>query len=85
MARAILPGNPPVDLLLRPSARARRLSLRVSGLDGRVTVSYPRHASERQAMAFALEKADWIRGQLARRPEVVRVGPGVVLPVEGRT
>jgi predicted metal-dependent hydrolase len=84
MARAILPGNPPVDLLLRPSARARRLSLRVSGLDGRVTVSYPRHGSEGQALAFALEKADWIRGQLARRPEVVAVGPGVVLPVEGR-
>ena len=84
MARAILPGNPPVDILLRPSGRARRLSLRVSGIDGRVTVSYPRHASERQAMAFAIEKADWIRGQLARRPEVVLVEPGVALPVEGR-
>jgi predicted metal-dependent hydrolase len=85
MARATLPGNPPVDILLRPSGRARRLSLRVSGLDGRVTVSYPRHASERQAMDFALEKAEWIRGQLARRPDVVRVGPGVAVPVEGRS
>jgi predicted metal-dependent hydrolase len=84
MVRRVLPGNPPVDILLRPSARARRLSLRVSGIDGRVTVSYPLHASERQAMAFALEKADWIRGQLTRRPEVVEVGPGVPVPVEGR-
>jgi predicted metal-dependent hydrolase len=84
MVRRVLPGNPPVDILLRPSARARRLSLRVSGIDGRVTVSYPLHASERQAMAFAMEKADWIRGQLARRPDVVGVGPGVAVPVEGR-
>jgi predicted metal-dependent hydrolase len=84
MVRRVLPGNPPVDILLRPSGRARRLSLRVSGIDGRVTVSYPAHASERQAMAFAMEKADWIRGQLARRPEVVPVGPGVAVPVEGR-
>ena len=84
MVRQVLPGNPPVDILLRPSARARRLSLRVSGIDGRVTVSYPPHASERQAMAFAMEKADWIRGQLARRPEVVTVAPGVAVPVEGR-
>jgi predicted metal-dependent hydrolase len=84
MALRILPGNPPVDILLRPSGRARRLSLRVSGIDGRVTVSYPAHASERQAMAFAIEKADWIRGQLSRRPEVVRVASGVRLPVEGR-
>jgi len=84
MVRQVLPGNPPVDILLRPSGRARRLSLRVSGIDGRVTVSYPAYASERQAMAFALEKADWIRGQLARRPEVVAVAPGVAVPVEGR-
>jgi len=84
MALRVLPGNPPVDILLRPSARARRLSLRVSGIDGRVTVSYPAHASERAAMAFAIEKADWIRGQLAGRPEVVAVMPGVAVPVEGR-
>lgn len=84
MARAILPGDPPVDVLLRPSSRARRLSLRVSGLDGRVTVSYPRHACERQAMAFAIEKADWIRGQLARRAVAVPVAVGAAMPVEGR-
>jgi predicted metal-dependent hydrolase len=84
MAHRTLPGDPPVDILLRPSGRARRLSLRVSGIDGRVTVSYPRHASERQAMAFAIEKADWIRGQLAGREGTVSVAPGVALPVEGR-
>lgn len=84
MARATLPGNPPIDILLRQSGRARRLSLRVSGLDGRVTVSYPRHSSERQAMDFALEKADWIRGQLAKRPGEMDVAPGAELPVEGR-
>lgn len=84
MVRRVLPGNPPVDILLRPSGQARRISLRVSGIDGRVTVSYPAHASERQAMAFAMEKADWIRGQLARRPEIVAVEPGVAVPVEGR-
>ncbi len=84
MARATLPGNPPIDITLKASGRARRLSLRVSGLDGRVTVSYPRHSSERQAMAFAMEKADWIRGQLAKRPGEIAVVPGVRLPVEGR-
>jgi len=84
MARATLPGNPPVDILLRPSGRARRLSLRVSGLDGRVTVSYPRHASERDAMAFALEKADWIRGVIARQQAEVVVAAGAEVPVEGR-
>lgn len=84
MARATLPGNPPIEVLLRPSGRARRLSLRVSGIDGRVTVSYPARSGERQAMDFAREKADWIRNQLARRPDIVTVAPGMKVPVEGR-
>ena len=39
MGQAVLPGNPPVEITLRRSARARRVSLRVSALDGRVTLS----------------------------------------------
>ena len=34
----VLPGPPPLDITLRRSARARRFSLRVSALDGRVTL-----------------------------------------------
>ena len=35
MVERTLPGNPPVPVTLRRSARARRFSLRVSRLDGR--------------------------------------------------
>ncbi|MDA7967110.1 MAG: M48 family peptidase, partial [Ruegeria sp.] len=41
MGRHALPGQPPVPLTLRKSARARRISLRISQLDGRVTLTYP--------------------------------------------
>lgn len=84
MERATLPGNPPIEVLLRPSARARRLSLRVSGLDGRVTVSYPRGYPAPRALDFAREKQDWIRQQLSARPEEIPVAPGIALPIEGR-
>ena len=40
----ILPGDPPVPVSLRRSARARRLSLRISGTDGRVTLTLPLRA-----------------------------------------
>jgi hypothetical protein len=41
MGQAILPGDPPIEITLRRSRQARRLTLRVSRLDGRVTLSLP--------------------------------------------
>lgn len=84
MGQFTLPGNPPVDILLRRSGRARRLSLRVSQLDGRVTLTLPKGVSEGDARRFVEEKAGWITGALARRGESVEILPGAVLPVEGR-
>ncbi|MFC6688385.1 M48 family metallopeptidase [Jhaorihella thermophila] len=83
MAEHRLPGTPPVPLVLRRSGRARRISLRVSGLDGRVTLTVPRGVPEAEALNFARSKAEWIRRHLAARPDEVIVAPGVTLPVEG--
>ena len=80
-----LPGDPPVELILRRSARARRFSLRVSRLDGRVTLSMPTHARESEAMAFAQSQADWIRRTQARSGGAIPVGIGSELPVQGQT
>jgi predicted metal-dependent hydrolase len=79
-----VPGAPGVGLILRRSARARRFSLRVSRLDGRVTLSMPAGAREAEALAFAREHADWIQRMQAGAAAPVAVGFGTVLPVEGR-
>ena len=81
MARAMLPGNPPVEITLRRSARARRVSLRVSGLDGKVTLSMPQRMKTAEALAFAEEKADWIRRHLAKQVDHIapRIGATVML------
>ncbi len=83
MPQVTLPGEPPVSVLLRRSKRARRLSLRVSQLDGRVTLTLPTYANESEAVEFVHAKADWIRSHLARRPDDQIVGIGSRLPVEG--
>ncbi|MGH1367681.1 MAG: M48 family metallopeptidase [Maritimibacter sp.] len=80
-----LDGDPPVAVQLKTSARARRLSLRVSRLDGRVTMTVPRGIREREVKAFAQEKADWIRGHLANRPADEVPLPGTQILFEGRT
>lgn len=84
MGQHVLPGTPPVELTLRRSGRARRISLRVSGVDGRVTLTVPRHISEKAGLSFAAEKADWLRNQLGRQPEQEFVGFGTELPIEGQ-
>lgn len=81
----VLPGSPPVEIILRRSARARRFTLRVSRMDGRVTLSMPARAREAEAMAFLRAQEGWLRKALAELPAPGGlVGPGVRLPVEGR-
>lgn len=68
MTTARLMGTPPMEITLRRSARARRYSLRVSRIDGRVTLTLPLRASTREALAFAQEHEGWIRSALAELP-----------------
>ncbi len=78
-----LPGHPPVDVTLRRSARARRFSLRVSRLDGKVTLSLPLRAREADAMDFLRDQEGWLRNTLGRMPQIAGVELGGVLPFEG--
>jgi predicted metal-dependent hydrolase len=80
----VLSGSPPVEITLRRSARTRRFSLRVSRLDGRVTLSLPLRARETEAMAFARDQEAWIRSALAALPQRAGVGLGSMVPVRGR-
>lgn len=79
------PGGPDeIEITLRRSARARRISLRVSGLDGQVTLTLPARVPPAEGLEFARARAGWIATALARVPQGALVGPGTLLPVEGR-
>ncbi|MCU4651216.1 M48 family metallopeptidase [Roseibacterium sp. SDUM158016] len=91
----VLPGDPPVEVVLRRNRRAKRFSLRVSRTDGRVSLSLPAWAPEAEALAFLHDRADWVRHHLDRAPapQLARIGAsipvcGVLRPViegAGRT
>jgi len=83
MADHILPGMPPIPLVLRRSGRARRISLRISQLDGRVTLTLPKGVRDGEALDFARSKAAWIRDHLGRRRDDVLIEQGAILPIEG--
>lgn len=82
--RLVLAGDPPIEIALRRSRRARRLSLRVSRLDGRVTLSLPCSVGEAEAAGFARAKEGWLRRVLDGAPPHRAVRQGDSVPVEGR-
>ncbi|AHM04110.1 Zinc metalloprotease [Roseibacterium elongatum DSM 19469] len=79
----ILPGDPPVVVRLRRSARAKRFSLRVSRADGRVSLSLPQWACEAEALAFLRDREDWVRRHLRDAPDRKLARIGALVPVCG--
>ena len=69
---------------MRRSARARRISLRISGVDGRVSMSAPPWVSEDALVGFAAEKEGWLRRRLSETPEVIPIRVGGRVPFRGR-
>ena len=80
---ARLPGSPALEVTLRRSRRARRLSLRVSGLDGRATLTIPPRFPQAQALGFLNERAAWLRKALDRVQAPAPVRPGGTLLYRG--
>lgn len=72
------------EVTLRRHAGARRMTLRVSRRDGRVTLTLPRRMPESQVQAFLHEQGDWLARTLAGLAPPCLARFGAVLPVEGR-
>ena len=75
MAQHTLSGLPNIPITLRRSARAKRISLRVSGLDGRVTLTLPLGLAEQVGLNFAAQKSEWLRQQVGQK-NVAGMGDG---------
>lgn len=72
-----------IRIVLRPSAQARRMRLRVDQRSGKVVLTIPRRASQRRALAWAAEQQGWIAARLAEMPRPVAIEPGAAIPVRG--
>lgn len=83
MKTAWLVGEPPIEITIRSSTRARNYSLRVSGLDGRVTLTVPKRGNISEAMEFVHSREAWIRRTLAQQPDIVNVTIGSEIPFMG--
>jgi predicted metal-dependent hydrolase len=74
----------PPGVVVRPSARARRVALRLDAAAGCVALVVPRRMPLRAAREFAWSRADWVARALASLPARVPFAHGAVLPLAGQ-
>ncbi len=82
-SRTIELGGREVALVVRRSARARRLALRIPGHDDSVELVLPARAAEADGLAFLRSRTDWVIERLERMPPRVPFADGAVLPLGG--
>ncbi len=75
-------GNTAI-LMLKPSARARTMRLRVDSRTGAVVLSYPARVSQRRAIEWAESQRAWIEAQLAKVPDPAPLAAGGEVPLQG--
>ncbi|WP_373356047.1 M48 family metallopeptidase [Pseudoroseicyclus sp. CXY001] len=82
-AHTLLPGDPPLSVALKRSARARRYTLRVSRVTGEAVLTLPLRAREAEGLAFLREREAWLRAQLAGLSPELRPVAGGTIPFLG--
>ncbi|PLS22074.1 M48 family metallopeptidase [Neptunicoccus cionae] len=76
-------GAPPIAVVLKKSARARRFSLRISNVDGTVSLTMPKRAAKRDALAFAAAQEGWMRKHLDKQPDRITPVFGGTILIDG--
>ncbi|AXC48404.1 M48 family peptidase [Paracoccus suum] len=71
------------EVVVRRSARARRMILRVSRRDGQAVLTLPPGATEAEGARFVQSRADWLGRAVASMPAPAVVAHGARLPVDG--
>ena len=78
-----LDDNQNIDVIWRRSRRAKRLTLRLSRLDGRVTLTLPMHIPEHEGRMFLEERSDWLQQKMAEIAPTKKVAVGSHVLFEG--
>ncbi len=68
--------------IIRVNRRARRISLRLNAR-GAPVLTLPRASLKAEGLRFFAGKQDWLKAQLARRPEQVPFEADAVVPIAG--
>lgn len=72
-----------VPVIVKPHAKARRLTLRINRMGDGAIMTVPRRTGKSEAERFALKSRPWIANQLAMRVPVVTIASGAEISLRG--
>ncbi len=75
-------GTSEIMVNLRRNKRSKRLTLRVSSVDGKPVLTLPSRVSMREAQKFLNTQESWLREHLDAAPTRIIVQPGVPIPFQ---
>ena len=78
-------SDPPVTVAIRRTPNARRLSLRVSRIDGRATLTAPAWVNDREILRFLSEKSQWLEDTCKTALPSLTPAIGAALPFRGQS
>jgi predicted metal-dependent hydrolase len=81
--RLTLANGAAIALIVRRHGQARRMKLRFDGVADRALLTIPPRASLAHALAWARAQTGWVEGQRSRTGEVIALGDGARVPLEG--
>lgn len=76
-------GTSRFKVVVKRRATARRFTLRVSNASGEIVLTLPDRADIKAARVFAEAHGGWIATRLAKRPDVVTIQAGAMVPLRG--
>ncbi len=83
MTKIFLDDDPDLEIFLRKTINSRRITLRISALDGKITMTGPSHLDFEEFKNFAESKKSWLRSKKGSFEPLIFVSNGIKIPILG--
>ena len=83
MAKIFLEDEPDLEIFLRRNSNSRRITLRISALDGKITITGPNYVDFKELKNFAESKKSWLKYKRKSFGPPIFVSEGIKIPIGG--
>ena len=83
MKKIFLEDEPDLEIFLRQNSNSRRITLRISALDGKITITGPNYIGFKEFRKFAESKKSWLKSKRKSFEPPIFVSEGTKIPVVG--
>ena len=83
MKKFFLNDEPDLEIFLRQNSNSRRITLRISALDGKITITGPNYLDLKEFKKFAESKKSWLKSKRQFFESPIFLSDGVEIPILG--